>query len=115
MRSRATFSRNRVPLDPIEVVAELSSAEASVGPLRQTLARFRTDDAEIAPADAWHLRLEALIGEFDWAVFEVRPRSAGLGVPLTKKKQLAELAMTVKTRAGFDADRRAIIPHIDAL
>jgi copper transport protein len=69
------FSRAGAPLDPAEATLELSLPAAGIEPHRQSLARtgpgtFRTDDAELAPAGRWHVRLDALIGDFERATFE---------------------------------------------
>jgi copper transport protein len=74
-RVEVGFSRAGAPLDPAEATLELSLPAAGIEPHRQSLARtgpgaFRADDAELAPAGRWHVRLDALIGDFERATFE---------------------------------------------
>jgi copper transport protein len=79
-----SFTRDGAPLDPAEATLELSLPEAGIEPLTQALVRvgpgaFRADNVALAPSGSWHVRLEALIGDFEREAYEtnvvVRPRA----------------------------------------
>ncbi len=62
-------------IDPLEVSIDLSNAEAGIGPLHRTLASvddgyFDYSGPELAVAGRWSIRIDALIDDFQKAIFE---------------------------------------------
>jgi len=62
-------------IDPLEVTIDLSNAEAAIGPLQRKLASaddgyFEYAGPELAVAGRWSVRIDALIDDFQKAIFE---------------------------------------------
>jgi copper transport protein len=62
------------PLAPLEVTASLSNPAAGIEPLEREMTQagdglFRHEGPEFAVAGGWTVRIDALIGDFDKAVF----------------------------------------------